>query len=76
MSDVTTAEARALSVQGPARATIPFSLRAVERRALLPAYGSQAREIDQAVLRNRRVRRFSTSTTRNMAMPMTRVTNQ
>lgn len=45
MSDVTTAEARALSVQGPARATIPFSLRAVERRALLPAYGSQAREI-------------------------------
>jgi hypothetical protein len=45
MSDVTTAEARALSVQGPARATIPFSLRAVERRALLPPYGSQAREI-------------------------------
>ena len=37
---------------------------------------SEAREINQAVLRNRRVRRFSTSTTRNMATPMTRVINQ
>lgn len=44
-SDLTTAEARALSVAGKVQTAIPFGIRSIDRQALLPAYGSQAREI-------------------------------
>jgi hypothetical protein len=45
MNNVTNAEARMLSVQGQTPLAIPLTYRHFERKALLPAFGSQAREI-------------------------------
>lgn len=42
---VTNAEARALSVQGKTTMGIPLTMQSIERKALLPRFGSQAREI-------------------------------